>query len=424
VIPRQLRALADIGASKVDVQGPIFVSYRQSDGKVYAISVAGLLRASGLPVWHDQTDLPPGDTNRNIKLALKSGISGAVLLVTPEIEWSPTVRRVELPRILRLSKDARFVFGVGTIMRKADGKPDYKAADRLLKVRRGTLAGVVQHPIDEEAEIARLVRDLLEQRLRSIDLGADLRLVIHFQTRLPARSWSEVDKPLSVRVPGPEAGSLPSAEGLRLLQSGLANLAAAVPLTSAKVVRIEGGAHLSVALAIGMAFPRTIIQTIEVEDRDGEIWTSTRARTAALDLTTTANPPTRDAAGTDVLVYVDLLPDRSDAAFTELQRSRAWKESTHIRMRHPGDIRPEDGGAISVEVATVIREASGRNHNATVHLVSRLPAALAALLGAQLNTIRVVAYDWTSGDGSGATYEPSMALESGVAGAPVVEVLR
>lgn len=50
-------------ADDVDPKGPVFLSYRQSDGTPVAVALPWLLRATGVPVWHDATDLPPGDTN-------------------------------------------------------------------------------------------------------------------------------------------------------------------------------------------------------------------------------------------------------------------------------------------------------------------------------------------------------------------------
>ena len=61
--------------SGVDPLGPVFISYRQSDGTDVAVGLAWALRAAGVPVWHDQTDLPPGDTNRRLAQALASGLS-------------------------------------------------------------------------------------------------------------------------------------------------------------------------------------------------------------------------------------------------------------------------------------------------------------------------------------------------------------
>src|SRR4051812_46618609 len=78
-----------------DPHGPVFVSYRQSDGTQLADELTWLLRAAGIPVWRDKDDLPPGDTEQRLQEALRNGLSGAVLIVTPEIENSSVVREVE-----------------------------------------------------------------------------------------------------------------------------------------------------------------------------------------------------------------------------------------------------------------------------------------------------------------------------------------
>lgn len=72
----------------MDPLGPLFVSYRQSDGARLAHQLAWTLRTFGLPVWQDKADLLPGDTRTRLREALGSGLSGAVLLITPELRKS------------------------------------------------------------------------------------------------------------------------------------------------------------------------------------------------------------------------------------------------------------------------------------------------------------------------------------------------
>jgi hypothetical protein len=78
-----------------DPSGPVFISYRWSDGTDDAREVAQRLRASGVPVWLDPIDLPPGETFTRLEEALASGISGAVLISTPDIALG-TVGRLQL----------------------------------------------------------------------------------------------------------------------------------------------------------------------------------------------------------------------------------------------------------------------------------------------------------------------------------------
>src|SRR5262249_52855431 len=79
--------------------GPTFLSYRASDGRIHAEDLAWALRAAGVPVWHDETDLPPGDTRQRLQEALGSGLAGAVLVVTPELVHSSIVRDLEVPHL-------------------------------------------------------------------------------------------------------------------------------------------------------------------------------------------------------------------------------------------------------------------------------------------------------------------------------------
>ena len=105
---------------RVEPLGPTFLSYRVSDGRAYAESLAWALRAAGIPVWHDETDLPPGDTRHRLQEALASGLSGAVLVVTPELADSAVVRDVEVPAILALAADPAFSF-MDFSMQQMDG---------------------------------------------------------------------------------------------------------------------------------------------------------------------------------------------------------------------------------------------------------------------------------------------------------------
>ena len=61
------------GFSRVFSRGPVFPSYRRSDGADPAIALVWALRASGVPVWLDRSDLSHGDTERRLGEAMKSG---------------------------------------------------------------------------------------------------------------------------------------------------------------------------------------------------------------------------------------------------------------------------------------------------------------------------------------------------------------
>ena len=146
--------------SSVDPRGPVFVSSRQSDGRKHVARLAWLLRAAGVPVWHDASDLPPGDTTERLEQALSMGLSGGVLLVTEKIKRSGVVRNTELPLLLDLEKVPNFVLAVGTVIRDADGRLDYSAADSLLGQPTGTIARLKQHAADSRGGLIGIVREI------------------------------------------------------------------------------------------------------------------------------------------------------------------------------------------------------------------------------------------------------------------------
>jgi len=92
--------------------------------------MAWLMRACGLPVWQDKTDLPPGDIDRRLDEALKSGLSGGVLIVSREAGKSRVIRKLEAPTLLRLSESGAFTFAVGSLISQPEsGQLDLDAPD-------------------------------------------------------------------------------------------------------------------------------------------------------------------------------------------------------------------------------------------------------------------------------------------------------
>ena len=67
--------------NRYDPTGPVFISYRQSDGTEHAKCLDRFLRAGGLVPWRDLVDLPPGETARRVHEAFEEGIAAAVLFM-------------------------------------------------------------------------------------------------------------------------------------------------------------------------------------------------------------------------------------------------------------------------------------------------------------------------------------------------------
>lgn len=417
--------------SPIDPRGPVFISYRQSDGRDIAVAIAWALRAAGVPVWHDQSDLPPGDTERRLAEALSAGLSGAVLVVTPEIKCSEAIRDIELPRLLELEKHAEFTLAVGSTVEAQHGtsRLDYSAPDRLLGQEAGTMQRLNQTPVATADERAALANAMSRQRMER--LQPDIRessglLRLDVQTRVPPFAGA-MDGDLVLRLRPPAVGQRrPHVGGLHDLQRFLGHLPRLVAIAGARAVRVRGGAHLSVACALGAALPTTLMGTVEVLDTQGDRWALTGQAPSPVGerLCMPVTPPVYNFDHGPVLIYVDLLPQRSDAAFEQFpSRDQAFAGVAHLRYGGEGLLDPDHAAAIVGELAADIRSLANTHHTTDVHLLLRCPYPIALLLGRTLNTLTIHLYEWedSPGDGAGTSplYVPSVVLRSGAGGSPV-----
>ncbi len=256
----------------IDPRGPFFISYRQSDGTTIAVELSWLLRAAGVPVWHDATDLPPGDTESRLREALAAGIAGAALVVTKDIANSIVVRTLELRALLDREPNPQFLFTVANTLRTEQGGLDYQAPDTLLQQPRGTLASKRQDEGDHRAGLLKTVRDAVRHRLLHTSRSEPGVLLLDVQTRsVPvARPLTGAD--LDIRTRPPVNSRLPHGEGLRDLADALAFLPEAVGLTGARTVRVSGAAHLCAAFALGATLPATLVGDLQAIDSTGQGW--------------------------------------------------------------------------------------------------------------------------------------------------------
>lgn len=207
--------------NRYDPTGPVFISYRQSDGAELAKRLDRFLRAGGLVPWRDLVDLPPGETARRVHEAFEEGIAAAVLIVTPEIQDSQFVPAEELPELLTLEQEPHdFSLLVLNTIPKQDetasgdgrsqgdgvdaGQPstddapadhplggcgrteetiDVSAPDRLLNTTGQPLEKLKQYGL---GECRQLYRDLLHRRLGHLMRPAERYLPISLPTGVVA----------------------------------------------------------------------------------------------------------------------------------------------------------------------------------------------------------------------------------------------
>ncbi len=432
--PSRYRA-NEAARESVDPRGPVFISYRQSDGFTHAADIAWALRAAGVPVWLDQSDLPPGDTDHRLAEALESGLSGAILLVTPEIRWSRFVREIELPELLELEKNPAFTLSVMSLIEHTNGELDFCAPDKLLKQVQGTLKRLNQTPARTPSQKAGAAHAHCRRRMQAIKddvKAAGEMITLDVQTRVaPSAAHGDADLILRLRPPtGVER--LPHRQGLEDLQLFLAGLPQLLQDAGARHARLSGGAHLSAAYALGAALPTTLLGRTEVIDNKDGVWTLSGNAPAPDVSNRLLNVKTVSTACTspgDLLVYLDLRPTLSNAAFNEFVAANGDRLASafHVRPIREGNLNPEDAEAIIAEASQLIRERAGQSQTTEAHLLLRCPWPVALLLGRTLNTIRVHLYEWEDGPddyGNSAKqrYLPSLVVRSGTGCSPIEQV--
>ena len=431
-VPRNVKN----GSSRVSPRGPVFLSYRHSDGADLAIALAWALRSAGVPVWLDRSDLPPGDTERRLEEAMQSGLSGAVLIVTPDIGASSVVKDIELPQLLGLEADGAFTLSIASTIVAEAGGLDYSAPDRLLSRTVPTLKGLRQDSALTSRDIANIARSHCRQRMEALRAeieSAGQVIDINMQTRIvPSAIGPYGDLVVRLR-PSMNGDRRPHRQGLEDLRLFLGDLPHLLEIAGARRAKVSGGAHLSVAFALGAALPTTLLGDVEVVDTAGHTWTSSDNAPAPAASTRLLEVIDRSTRGTpigDAVVYVDLLPTRSDPAFDRLVEARLGQLASvfHIRPVAEGNLLPEDAGAIVAEASHAIRQVASRSETSEVHLLLRCPWTVGLLLGRTLNTIRVRLYEWEDGPDDGDSrlaprYLPSLLVRSGAGGSPIESVV-
>ena len=394
------------------------------------------MRAAGVPVWHDKSDLLPGDTNLRLEEALSSGLSGAALLTTPAIALSHVVQKTELPRLLELERNPFFTLSILSAVEREPGKLDYAAPDRLLGQLEGTLKRFKQQPVRTPQDRAAAARDQFQRRVRAI--ADDIRtagqiITIDVQTRYtPASTPIEADLVLRLRPPLNNERR-PNRSGLEDLALSLVALPDSIVLSGAKHVQFLGGAHLSVAYALGAALPTTSVGTVDVLDTAGQNWTlsgNAHVPAGTLRLLEVDSISSTTAGIGPLLVYLDLLPAPSNSAVEALtlrDRDR-FAAAYHVRPRRLGNLNPDDAASLTGEASQIIRALAERHRTRQIDLLLRCPWAIALLVGRALNTLRVQLYEWEDGpDEQGNAgeprYLPSLSVRSGAGGSAIEQVL-
>lgn len=410
-----------------DPSGPIFISYRWSDGEDHAKDAARRLRASGVPVWLDQDDLPPGDTDTRLRDALASGISGAVLVATPNVgirKAHDAIHDIEAPMILdTLSKAPDFTLVVLNTVAVSPGKIDRHAPNGLYG--RSDLAGLTQYSA-VDGSIERIGRALAVNRMSKLRSarGTD-PLTIDLQTRVAGTATAPIADLIFRSIP-PVTGRIPSRVAFEDLQKFVAWLPSAVAAEHAPEVALVGGAHLTAAFALGAGLAQPSGVPLVVRATDGQQWRLSDAASTWRDRLPLIGKAPRARGlrwrgeGKALGILIDLVPTVAAPTFREHLAEHRHEFARGAVIDSSRLLTPENGSMVVREVSELVRGLAS-NWSGEVHVFLRTPWVAAALLGALLNTVRLTLYEW---DNSVVPprYEKTITVAAGLAGGPITDI--
>lgn len=395
---------------QIDPYGPVFISYRHSDGKSIADRVSTLLKSVGVPVWIDSEAMQVGHIEKRVDRAIEQTISGAIVISTEDTAHSDVISNNEVPRFLQLlDNDPTFPICIINVNDKdAVGEgPDYSAPDRRMRTvavgsdLKGPLSSIKQFGVEKE-DLVTLVGAMAAERVKRIHQACqerDDRIV-----RLGLSSWEESvsrassGNHLDLQLAAPNSGDRFNREALETFKDTLKETRKAVEYVSPSVLQIEGRAHLFLAFVLGAQFPETFVKRAIVRQGD-ENWRCKNdgdQNDGFLHLTDQMVCNESLSGRARVAVYLDLVPGRLDSAFTSFVEvnKEEISYSARIGMREPGQIDPNDGACIAREASNMIRALSGSHGGAHIDLMMRCPLPLAFMIGRNVNTLSFTVYEY------------------------------
>jgi hypothetical protein len=378
-----------------DASGKSFLSYRSTRTHEAALLIAAQ-QDRGIPTWQDRRDLaeaPTGDELRHI--LSDSFTANAVLWITPDVESSDVIRKIEVPGILKRVRAENGFFVIPVCAGGISYAEAGRVVDQQLTVDNlsdWNLRKVSADPIDHN-EAAAIAQYVLKRRIQAIDkqLDPSLPFLITLHTRnrpafepglALAVDWSE-------RFSGREAAS---ATWQQFLLPALRDITDAIRrYGNGRRVVASGLPSIPAATALGVAFlaqARVGISWSQyTPGRPQQCWNIEEPRVDAGFLAKTTE---RDIQARDLAVLLSVTEDVEPAFAQSVSTLPAFRAITRIYPPSPGryDIRTAGQASdIAVCVVEAIRAARQEYRPlGVIHLFMSVPVGLAVLIGQQLNT--------------------------------------
>jgi hypothetical protein len=402
-----------------DPTGRSFLSYR----RVRSDEAALLIQAQhdhGIPTWQDVQDLATAPTEDSVRRVLaNAATASAVLFITPEVESSPIIRNVEVPKIIQRAEadDGFFVVPVAAggldYARAANATSNHVSAQNLADWNMHRLTAAAVSP----ALAAEIANRVLVQRVsaihRALPSGAPLLVGLFVRRAPPFQVGTALALDWSARFLEKEASPPVWRE---ILLPALKRVTDAIrQYAPGRDIEAFGIPTLPAAAALGCALLST--SGLRVSWRQvtpglsDQLWTLLQPRSES---GFASQLMTKNAGARDVAVLVSVTDD-VEPLFAASQRELPPLRAL-VHVRKPSSYPHIIGtSAEAADIALIVQEGMRLARRecgnlGTLHLFMAVPAGLAMLIGQLLNTFgSVQTYEHVTVDGSG-VYRPAALL--------------
>ena len=378
--------------------GRSFISYRRNRLAEVAELVAAQ-KERGIPTWQDIEDLRSEPTEAEIRSVLTSNeIANVLLWVTPNVDQSPMITKVEVPCAVERHKrqDGFFILPV------AAGGLGYGEVGALLGGYSGVtdlsnwnIAKVDSDPATSR-DIRRVSNILLNRRLSNIQEhlpeGEPLRLVINTRISSGPQQGVALEIDWTHRFSGTQRRLASADDWQSKLLKALEDIARATQRNASKREVIASGlASLPAATALGYYFMAPGGMGIAWEqffpDRSRQLWSLAATREASGHEPLITGGQT---AADDLAVMVSVNADVEGAVAASRENTGPFRAYVHIKSPERQKILRTPGQALDVTQLTMESAREARQEfgiRGRVHLFMAVPAGLAMLIGQLLNTL-------------------------------------
>lgn len=383
-----------------NVTGSIFISYRRSparsSGDEEARLVCHALRDRGVPTWRDLDDLNSVPTEDGLRATLSSEkIAGAVLLISPEVETSDMIRKVEAPEIFeRFQRTADFFVQLVLI------NLDYRDVDKVLDNPGGfqNISNFNIHRIQKESldteDARQIAKAILKMRLgiiRSCDPNQKLSVGLYSRRSLSAEGLTLLHN-FTPYFTNRDAKPM----AYENIETALFDAASTLAVTSNQPIPIvaSGNAALPLGVLFGAVYSPFVFDLVWKQFSpwgDLDNW-SIKSDTAHIS---TIVRDSKDCLTSEDLLLAISVNAVVDPAAVEYVKEAGLSLRATISLglqdgplQRGQSITSQQGLKIAREAVSAVRSLKDKLQmkRANLHLFLACPLALAVLIGQDLNT--------------------------------------